>query len=61
MAIFSHLPQEQRNELTLTLGKLAAGILAFDLLLMWSELSVGFCGGIPEDVEVLKLMLFGPF
>ncbi|RME48634.1 MAG: molybdopterin oxidoreductase [Chloroflexi bacterium] len=61
VAFFSRFPAPQRKELTLMLGKLAAGILAFDLLLMWSEFSVGFYGNIPEDVEVLKMMMFGPF
>ncbi|RMF05078.1 MAG: molybdopterin oxidoreductase [Chloroflexi bacterium] len=55
------MPKEQRDDLVLTLGKITAGLLAFDLLLMWSEFSVGFYGNIPEDIEVLRMMLFGPF
>ena len=60
-AFFSRFPEKQRTDLTLILGKLAAGILAFDLLLIWSEFSVGLYGNIPEDVQVLKMMMFGPF
>jgi Ni/Fe-hydrogenase subunit HybB-like protein len=33
----------------------------FDLLLLWSEFSVGIYGNIPEDLEVLNLIMFGPF
>ncbi len=55
------MPKVQREELVLTLGKITAGLLAFDLLLMWSEFSVGFYGNIPEDIEVLRMMMFGPF
>jgi len=61
VAFFSRLPKEKRDDLVFALGKLTAGILAFDLLLMWSEFSVGFYGRIPEDIEVLKMMMFGPF
>ncbi len=61
VAFFSRLPKPQRTELTLSLGKLTAGILAFDLLLIWSEFSVGLYSAIPEDLEVLKLIMFGPF
>ncbi len=60
-AFFGRLPMEERRALTLDLGKLTAGILAFDLLLMWSEFSVGIYGGIPEHLEVMRLTFFGPF
>lgn len=55
------LDKAQRDELVLTLGKITAGLLIFDLLLIWSEFSVGLYGNIPEDVEVLRLIMFGPF
>ncbi len=60
-AFFSQLSREERRALTLDLGKLTAGILAFDLLLMWSEFSVGIYGNIPEHLEVMRLTFFGPF
>ncbi|GAB4534730.1 MAG: hypothetical protein Fur0018_24710 [Anaerolineales bacterium] len=50
-----------RRDLVLTLGKITAGVLLFDLLLMWSEFSVGIYGAIPEDLEVMRLTFFGPF
>ena len=60
-AFFGRLPVDERRALTQDLGKLTAGILAFDLLLMWSEFSVGIYGGIPEHLEVMRLTFFGPF
>lgn len=60
-AFFSRLPEEERRTLTLDLGKLTAAILAFDLLLMWSEFSVGIYGNIPEHLEVMRMTFFGPF
>lgn len=61
VAFFGRMPKSERTELTQTLGKLTAGILAFDLLLIWSEFSIGFYGAIPEDLEALRLIVFGPF
>lgn len=55
------LDKDEHRELVLLLGKIMAGLLAVDLLLIWSEFSVGIYGNIPEDVEVLRLILFGPF
>ncbi len=55
------LDPEQRRDLVITLGRLTVGFLLFDLLLIWSEFSVGIYGGIPEHVEVLRLIMFGPF
>lgn len=56
-----NLDKDEHKELVLTLGKITAGLLAVDLLLIWSEFSVGIYGNIPEDLEVLRLILFGPF
>ncbi len=55
------MAKQERDELVLLLGKITAGFLAFDLLLLWSEFSVGIYGNIPEDLEVMRLILFGPF
>ena len=55
------MDRDEHRDLVLTLGKITAGLLAVDLLLLWSEFSVGIYGNIPEDIEVLRLILFGPF
>ena len=55
------MERDQHKELVLILGKITAGLLAVDLLLIWSEFSVGIYGNIPEDLEVLRMILFGPF
>lgn len=50
-----HLP------LVKLLAKITLGLLLFDLLLEWAEISVPLWGGMAEHVSGLKLMLFGPF
>ncbi|MFQ5459336.1 MAG: NrfD/PsrC family molybdoenzyme membrane anchor subunit, partial [Anaerolineae bacterium] len=55
------LEVERRDDLVRTLGRMTAGLLAIDLLLIFSEFSVGVYGGIPEHVEALRLIMFGPF
>ena len=41
--------------------RITLGLLLFDLLLEWAEISVPWWGGMAEHVGGLKLMLFGPF
>jgi len=60
-AFVSRLPGEERHSLTVDLGRLTAGLLLIDLLLMWSEFSVGIYGQIPEHLDVMKVSFFGPF
>lgn len=49
------------KNLVRSLGTLTIGILAFDLLLLASELLVGLYGRIPDHTETLHLMMSGPF
>jgi len=44
-----------------SIGKMAAGVLSFDLLLLVSELLVGLYSGIPEHLEVYRAILSGPY
>jgi len=60
-AFNGRLPDLERRSLTVNLGKLTAGILLFDLLLMWSEFTVGIYGQIPEHLDVMRMSFFGPF
>lgn len=43
------------------LSRITLGLLLFDLLLEWAEISVPLWGGMPEHVSGIQLMLFGPF
>ena len=43
------------------LGKIALGLLLFDILLEWAEYSIGLYSAIPADVASMKLVLFGQF
>lgn len=56
-----NLPREKKLELVRSLARLTVGILAFDFLLMASEILVVFYGGIPHHVIGWWNILFGPF
>ncbi|MEZ4239259.1 MAG: NrfD/PsrC family molybdoenzyme membrane anchor subunit [Myxococcota bacterium] len=43
------------------LGGIAVGMVAFDVLLLGSDLLVGLYSQIPEHTELYRTMLFGPF
>lgn len=59
-AFFGRRDTAQR-ELTLSLGKLTAGLIALDLLLLVFELLVGFYSEIPSHMEVFQAMMAGPY
>jgi len=50
-----------RHDLVRVLSRITLGLLSFDLLLEWAEVSVPWWGGLAEHMAGLKLMLFGPF
>lgn len=52
---------ETHRQLVKLLARITLGLLLFDLLLEWAEISVPWWGGMAEHVGGLKLMLFGPF
>ena len=52
---------KEHEELVSFLGKITLGLLALDLLLEWSEVSITIWGSIPSHVAGFKLMLFGPY
>ncbi|MBI2246502.1 MAG: polysulfide reductase NrfD [Armatimonadetes bacterium] len=52
---------EAHRRLVTLLARITLGLLLFDLLLEWAEISVPWWGGMAEHVGGLKLMLFGPF
>lgn len=60
-AFFAKLQEGDRRELVASLGKLVAGLLAVDLLLIASEFLVGLYGAIPDHVATYNTIMFGPF
>jgi len=52
---------ETHRKLVKLLARITLGLLLFDLLLEWAEISVPWWGGMAEHLGGLKLMLFGPF
>lgn len=52
---------ETHRHLVKLLGHITLGLLLFDLLLEWAEISVPLWGDVESHTAGLKLMLFGPF
>ncbi|MFN8523913.1 MAG: NrfD/PsrC family molybdoenzyme membrane anchor subunit [Chloroflexota bacterium] len=51
----------QYRDLVTLLGRMALGLLAFDLILEWSELSINLYASIPAHAEAFRTVLFGQF
>ena len=51
---------EYRDMVTL-LGRMTLGLLAFDLILEWSEISINLYASIPAHAEAFRTVLFGQF
>ncbi|HWP60229.1 MAG TPA: NrfD/PsrC family molybdoenzyme membrane anchor subunit [Candidatus Acidoferrales bacterium] len=51
----------EHEELVALMGKITLGLLVFDFLLEWAEVSIALWGSIPSHVAGFKLMLFGPY
>ena len=49
------------QQLVSLLGRMTLGLLLFDLLLEWAEVSITLWGSIPSHVGPLRLLLFGPY
>ncbi len=52
---------KEHSEIILTMGKIILGLLAFDFLLEWAEVTIGLWASIPAETESLKLVLFGHY
>jgi molybdopterin-containing oxidoreductase family membrane subunit len=51
----------QYQQLVALLSKITLGLLMFDVILEWAEISIPIWGGMAEHTASLKLILFGPF
>jgi molybdopterin-containing oxidoreductase family membrane subunit len=52
---------DAHRKLVQLLSRITLGLLLFDLLLEWAEISVPMWGGTLYHTEGIRLMLFGPF
>jgi len=52
---------EEHRRLVKFLAQITLGLIAFDTLFEWAEISVPLWGGMAEHTSGLQLMLFGPF
>lgn len=51
----------QYRDMVTLLGRLTLGLLAFDVLLTWSELSINLYASIPAHADVFRMILFGQY
>ena len=49
------------REMVTLLGRMTLGLLAFDLILEWSELSINLYASIPAHADAFRTVLFGQF
>ncbi len=48
-------------DVVLLIGKIVLGLLAFDVLLEYAEITIGLWSSVPSESESLKLVLFGQY
>lgn len=52
---------KDHTNVIILIGKIILGLLAFDVLLEYAEITIGLWASIPADSDSLKLILFGEF
>ncbi|VAX26813.1 hypothetical protein MNBD_IGNAVI01-9 [hydrothermal vent metagenome] len=52
---------EEYKKILVTMGRIVLGLLAFDFLLEWAEVTIGLWASIPSETESLKMILFGHY
>ncbi len=53
--------KDEHNNVMKIIGKIILGLLAFDVLLEYAEITVGLWSSVPSEAASLKLILFGHF
>ncbi|RMF10494.1 MAG: hypothetical protein D6762_01395 [Candidatus Neomarinimicrobiota bacterium] len=53
--------REQDRRIVYLIGRLVLVLLAMDVLLEWSEMSIGLWSSLPSESESIRLVLFGHF
>lgn len=61
LGITGDFPADKRKEIMLMLGRIVLGLVLFDLLLEFAELSIPMWYGIGPEFNALHTMLFGEF
>ncbi len=52
---------ESNKNVILLMGKIILGLLAFDVLLEYSEITIGLWSSVPSETASIKLILFGNY
>ncbi len=52
---------EDHKNVILTIGKIVLGLLLFDVLLEYAEITIGLWSSVPSETESLKLIIFGQY
>lgn len=52
---------EEHKNIIVFIGRIILVLLAFDILLEWSEISIGLWSSVPAESASLKLVLFGQY
>jgi len=51
----------EHQNIMITMGRIILGLLAFDFLLEWAEVTIGLWASVPSETESLKMVLFGHY
>ena len=52
---------EEHTKIVQIIGRIVLGLLAFDVLLEYAEITIGLWNAVPTEAEALKMVLFGPY
>ncbi len=52
---------ETHKNIVLLIGKIVLGLLAFDVLLEYAEITISLWSAVPSETESIKLILFGHY
>ncbi len=52
---------EEHKNIVMLIGKIVLGLLAFDVLLEYAEVTISLWSAVPSETESLKLILFGNY
>ncbi|MFN3691001.1 MAG: NrfD/PsrC family molybdoenzyme membrane anchor subunit, partial [Fimbriimonadales bacterium] len=55
------MARAERRAVLQYIGRIVGALLIFDIILEWAEFSVPLWYGIGEEIETLRLILFGPY
>lgn len=60
-ALVEPMRSELKKEIVGLIAKIVTGLIIFDIILEWAELSIPLWYGVGHEVETLRMMLFGQY